>query len=62
MKDRELIEQLELYRLERRLTQREIAKLLQISFATVNRWFNGRNYPNKIQMFHITKLIRSKLE
>ncbi len=31
--------------------------MLEVSFATVNRWFNGHSKPNKIQAFHIEKLL-----
>ncbi len=56
-----LIERLEEYRLENRITQQELAKKLGISFCTVNRWFNGKiKKPNKIQKYHIEKLLLNK--
>ena len=55
MKD--LIEELEIYRLENKVSQKKLAEKLGVSFATVNRWFNKRNTPNKIQIFHIKKLL-----
>ena len=30
------------------LTQEELAKKLDVSFASVNRWENGHVYPNKL--------------
>ena len=52
-----IIEELEKYRLENRITQEELADILLVSFATVNRWFNGRTKPNKIQEYQIKKLL-----
>lgn len=58
MKD--LIRQLEEFRLENRISQEKLAEMLQISFVTVNRWFNGHQSPNKIQAYQIKKLLLSK--
>ena len=49
-----LLEELENYRLENKLSQKKLAEKLDISFATV---FKGRNKPNKIQTYHIQKLL-----
>jgi len=59
MKD--LIKELETYRLENKVSQKKLAEKLGVSFATVNRWFNKRNMPSKIQAYHIQKLL-SELE
>ena len=56
-----LLEQLEIFRLENKLSQRKIAERLGVAYNTVNRWFTGRNTPNKIQTYHIKKLL-SELE
>jgi len=53
-----IIKQLEQYRLENRLSQTVLADRLGISYATVNRWFNGHTKPNKMQTYHIEKLLR----
>ena len=53
-----LIQQLETYRLENKITQEQLADMLGVDFTTVNRWLNGKNKPNKIQTFHIKKLIK----
>lgn len=58
MKD--LIMQLEEYRLENRISQEALAEKLKVSFSTVNRWLNGKAEPNKIQTFHIKKLLEGK--
>ena len=55
-----LVKKLELYRLENRLSQEELAKRLGVAFSTVNRWFNKRSEPSKIQVFHIDKLLKQK--
>lgn len=53
----ELIEKLEIYRLENRISQKQLADRLHVAFSTVNRWFNGKTVPNKIQQYHIKKLL-----
>ena len=53
----DLIGRLEVYRLENRISQQELAKKLDVSFATVNRWLNSKTKPNKIQEYHIKKLL-----
>jgi transcriptional regulator with XRE-family HTH domain len=58
MKD--LITKLEEFRLENRITQTELADMMGVAFVTVNRWLNGHQYPNRIQEYHIEKLLSSK--
>ncbi|MBP7792212.1 MAG: helix-turn-helix transcriptional regulator [Candidatus Goldbacteria bacterium] len=53
---------LEIYRLENRISQEKLAKELNVSFCTVNRWFNNRNLPNKIHDYHIEKLLKIKFK
>jgi len=55
-----LINDLEKYRLEHKITQEQLAKELGVSFATVNRWLKGRYEPRKIQQYHIEKLLRER--
>ena len=52
----ELLEKLEIYRLENKLSQRKLAEKLGVAYNTVNRWFNDKTIPNKIQQYHIKKL------
>ncbi len=54
----DLIKKLEHYRLENKIPQQELAKKLEIAFSTVNRWLNGKSKPNKIQAYHIKKLLK----
>jgi len=56
MKD--FIRELETYRLEHKLTQQQLAGRLGVTFITVNRWLNRHNKPNKIQEYHIRKLLK----
>ena len=56
----DLIKELEIYRLERRITQQQLADMLGVAFVTVNRWLNGHTLPNKIQEYHIRKLLAGK--
>ena len=53
----DLIKKLEIYRFENRISQRKLANLLHVHFSTVNRWFNDKTIPNKIQRYHIKKLL-----
>ena len=55
-----LVEQLDEFRLERKITQEQLAEMLGVTFATVNRWLNGHTRPGKIQTYHIKKLLASK--
>jgi transcriptional regulator with XRE-family HTH domain len=55
-----LIEKLEEYRLEHKITQEELADILGVTFAAVSRWLNGHAKPNKIHAYHIRKLISGK--
>lgn len=58
MKD--LMKQLQEYRLENRISQEKLAKMLGVAFVTVNRWFNGHQSPNQIQTYQIKKLLAGK--
>ena len=53
----DIIKRLEVYRLENRISQERLAEELGVAFSTVNRWFNGKAKPNKIQDYHIRKLL-----
>lgn len=53
-----LIKELEEYRLKNRISQEKLAKLLGVSFVSVNRWLNGHSKPQKMQMYQIEQLLR----
>jgi len=53
----DIIKKLELYRLENRITQQDLAKELGVAFSTVSRWFNGKTIPSKIQQYHVEKYL-----
>ena len=55
-----LVRKLEDYRLENRISQTKLAEMLGVSFVTVNRWFNEKFVPNKIQKHHIKKLLETR--
>jgi transcriptional regulator with XRE-family HTH domain len=55
-----LINQLQEYRLENRISQEKLADMLGVAFVTVNRWFNGHQVPNQIQTYQIEKLLAGK--
>ena len=56
----DIIERLRKYRLEKRMTQQELADALGVTFSTVNRWFNGKRKPRELQEYQIKKLVDSK--
>ena len=58
----DLIKRLETYRLENKISQEEIAKKLSVAFSTVNRWLNAKAQPNRIQQYHIKKLLKIEEE
>ena len=45
-------------RVEKRITQEELAEQLGVDFSTVNRWFNDKTKPNKMQKYNIEKLLK----
>ena len=53
----DLIDQLNTYRLEHKLTQLQLAKRLGVTFQTINRWLNRRMKPRPIQEHQIKKLL-----
>ena len=57
-----LTQQLEIYRLEHKISQQALAVKLGVSFVTVNRWFNGKAKPNKIQQYHIKKFLKGRVD
>ena len=57
----ELVKKLDIYRLENKISQQSLATKLGVSFVTVNRWFNGKTKPNKIQQYHIEKFLKGKV-
>jgi transcriptional regulator with XRE-family HTH domain len=54
----DLIKNLEIYRMENRISQKQLAEMLCVTFSTVNRWFNSKTKPNKVQRYHINKLLK----
>ena len=57
----DLVQKLDIYRLENKISQQSLAAKLGVSFVTVNRWLNGKTKPNKIQQYHIEKLLKEKI-
>lgn len=60
MLNMDLIKALDSYRLDNKITQQALAKQLGVSFVTVNRWFNYKTKPSKIQQYHIEKFLKEK--
>jgi len=58
----DIVKKLELYRLEHKITQEELADELGVVFSTVNRWFNGKTVPSKIQQYQIEKYLSKKVQ
>lgn len=57
-----LIKALDSYRLDNKITQQSLAEQLGVSFVTVNRWFNNKTKPSKIQQYQIEKFLKCKTE
>ena len=55
-----ILKQLETDRLENKISQEELAEKLEVDFSTVNRWLNEKEKHNKIQSYHIEKLLVKK--
>lgn len=55
----DIIKRLEIYRLENKISQGELAEKLGVAFSTINRWLNGKTKPNKIQSYHVEKLLKN---
>lgn len=55
---KDLIELLNIYRLEKKITQPQLAKKLGVTFQTVNRWLNRRMKPGQIHQYQIKKLLK----
>lgn len=45
-------------RLKLNVSQEELAKMLGVSFSSVNRWENGRHMPTKIVKLKLSKLFK----
>ena len=58
----DIVKQLEVYRLENRISQVALAKDIGVNFSTVSRWLNGKTKPNKIQQYHIEKFLKKMTE
>ena len=62
MLNMDLVKELDSYRLEHKITQQVLAEQLGVSFVTVNRWFNSKTNPSKIQQYHIEKFLKEKIK
>lgn len=45
-------------RAKNNITQEELARMLNVTFATINRWENNRAVPTKIHMLQIKELCK----
>ena len=55
-----LANKLESFRLENKITLQKLAKLLDVNYTTIYRWFSGKTKPSKIQIYHIEKLLKKR--
>lgn len=55
-------ENLKELRLEMKLTQAELAKILNVSFKTISHWENGYSEPNINQIIALKKLFKVSYE
>jgi len=56
----DMIDQLQQFRLENKMTQQELAGRLGVHLTTVNRWLNRIVKPSDIWAYQIKKLIEEK--
>jgi DNA-binding transcriptional regulator YiaG len=54
-----LLKELDQFRCEKKISQENLSYILGVAFSTVNRWFNGKTNPSRIQSFHIKKLLKT---
>ncbi len=59
---KDLIDKLNTYRLDNKLSQTQLAKKLGVTFQTVNRWLNRHMKPSQIQEHQIKKLLETQRE
>ena len=52
-----LVKRLEVFRLKNKITLQKLAKLLDVNYTTLYRWFSDKTKPNKIQQYHIKKFL-----
>lgn len=55
-----LIKLLKKYRLENKLSQQKLAKMLKVHYTTICEWESGKRKPNEIWAFHIEKFLKQK--
>ena len=55
-----LIKQLEEHRLKNKITLKELAEILEVNYTTIYRWFSNKSQPNKIQIYHIERILKIK--
>ena len=56
----DLIARLQRYRLEKQLTQAELAKRLGIARVTLSRWLNGHVLPRDLERYRAERLLRKR--
>lgn len=56
----DLIDRLESFRLENKITLQQLSKILDVNYTTLYRWFSGKTKPHKIQQYHIEKFLSAK--
>lgn len=55
---KQLLDKLELYRLEKSLTIQEMATLLNVGLGTATGWEHRKQLPRKTQCYRIQKLLK----
>ena len=61
-KNNPLLNRLRQYRLERQLTQEQLAEKLGVAFLTLNRWLRGHAQPSELHRYRIEKLLKIRKE
>ena len=53
---KDLVHKVELYRLDKGLSVKSLADILQVNSGTIRHWEDGISLPNKVQCYQISKL------
>ena len=56
---KDLVSIIELYRLDKALSVKALADLLEVNSGTIRHWEDGISLPNKVQCYQISKLTKN---
>ena len=62
MKIKTLSERLKMLRMEKQMTQKELAKIANVSQNAITRWENGKSLPNTLAIIRISKFFHISID